>query len=68
MIVVTALTGVAATLINGETLHSATKFYNKKVSTDHIDEWKHSQLVIVDEISFASCDDLKLLDKKLGFY
>ena len=66
MIVVTALTGVAATLIKGETLHSAAKFCNKKVSTDHIDEWKNTRLVIVDEISFATSTDLKKLNEKLG--
>ena len=66
MIVVTALTGVAATLINGETLHSAAKFCNKKITTDHINEWKNTRLVIVDEISFATSADLKTLNEKLG--
>jgi hypothetical protein len=66
MIVVTALTGVAATLINGETLHSAAKFYNKKITTEHIDEWKNTRLVIVDEISFATSSNLKTLNGKLG--
>jgi type II secretory pathway predicted ATPase ExeA len=42
MIVVTALTGVAATLINGETIHSAAKFCNKKIKVEHIDEWKNT--------------------------
>jgi hypothetical protein len=65
VIVVTAMTGVAATLINGETLHSAAKFYNKRVTTDHIDEWKNTRLVIVDEISFATSADLSKLDEKL---
>ena len=32
MIVLTALTGVAATLINGETLHSAAKLNYKRVT------------------------------------
>ena len=42
MIVVTALTGVATTLINRETIHSAAKLYNKKISAEHIDEWKNT--------------------------
>jgi hypothetical protein len=66
MIVVTALTGVAATLINGETLHGAAKFYNKTVTTDHIQEWKSTRLVIVDEISFATSADLSTLNEKLN--
>jgi hypothetical protein len=66
MIVVTALTGVAATLINGETIHSAAKFYNKKISAEHINEWKNTRLVIVDEISFATSADLQKLNEKLG--
>jgi hypothetical protein len=65
-IVVTALTGMAATLINGETIHSAAKFYNKKISTEHMDEWKNTRLVIVDEISFATSADLRKLNEKLG--
>jgi hypothetical protein len=58
MIVVTALTGVAATLINGETLHSAAKFCNKKITTDHISKWKNTWLVIINKISFATSADL----------
>jgi hypothetical protein len=65
MIVVTALTGVAATLISGETVHSAAKFYNKNVTSDHIEEWRNTRLVIVDEISFATSADLSSLNEKL---
>jgi ATP:corrinoid adenosyltransferase len=65
IIVVKALTGVATTLINGETLHSAAKFYNKTVTTAHIDEWKYTQLIIIDEISFATSADLLTLNDKL---
>ena len=66
MIVVTTLTGVAATLINGGTIHSAAKFCNKKIKVEHIDKWKNTQLVIVDEISFATSADLQKLNEQLG--
>jgi predicted GTPase len=52
MIVVTALTGVAATLINGETMHSAAKLNYKNITSEHIDEWHKAHLLIIDEISF----------------
>jgi hypothetical protein len=65
MIVITALTGVAATLINGETTHSAAKLNYKNITQEHIEEWKHSRLVIIDEISFASSDILIKLNTKL---
>jgi hypothetical protein len=65
MIVLTALTGVAATLINGETLHSAAKLNYKRVTPEHIEEWAHARLVIVDEISFASSGDLIKLNARL---
>jgi ATP:corrinoid adenosyltransferase len=52
MIVVTALTGVTATLINSET-------------SEHIDEWQKAHLLIIDEISFTSLDILIKLNTKL---
>jgi len=64
-IVVTALTGVAAVLINGETLHSATHVYSKTVNEDMIKRWHDVRLVIVDEISFANKDLLETVDSKL---
>jgi hypothetical protein len=42
MIVLMALTGVAATLINGETVHSAAKLNFKQIKIEHIEEWKHA--------------------------
>ena len=64
-IVVTALTGAAAVSIFGETTHAACHI-NGRVNSDHIDEWSDTYLVIVDEISFASEDTLKKLNKNLN--
>jgi hypothetical protein len=60
MIVLTAFTGVAATLIN-----SAAKLNYKRVTMEHIEEWKHARLVITDEISFASSTELIKINAKL---
>jgi hypothetical protein len=65
MIVVTALSGVAATLINGETLHSTAKLNCKTINVDHIAEWKPARLLIIDEILFATSADLSNLNTKL---
>ncbi len=64
-IVVTALTGVAATSINGETLASATHIMKKHITGDHISEWTDTRLLIVDEVSFATAQELINLDKTL---
>lgn len=64
-IVVTALTGVAAVLINGETLHSATYVYNKTIKEEMIAKWHDVRLVIVDKISFANKDLLETVDSRL---
>ena len=53
-IVVTAMTGVAATLINGETAHSAMFFNSRELQPSMIDAWSRTKMVIVDEISFAN--------------
>ena len=65
-IVVTALTGVAAVLIHGETLHSATHVFNKKITQEMIERWRDARLVIVDEISFANKDLLEAVDQRIG--
>ena len=64
-IVVTALTGVAATMIDGETLDSAAHLQAKKISPEYIDEWKDSRLLIVDEVSFASKEVIANLHQTL---
>jgi hypothetical protein len=65
IIVLTVLTGVAATLINGETTHSAAKLNFKQIKMEHIEVWKKAQLMIVNEISFASKVDLDKLNARL---
>ena len=63
-IVVTAMSGVAATLLHGETTHSALGL-NRKVKNDEIEEWEDTRLVIIDEISFASQGDFETMCKNL---
>ena len=64
-IVVTALTGVAATQINGETTDKACHLQGTKITPAHIEEWKEARLLIIDEISFASKKGLSKLDSTL---
>ena len=63
-ILMTALTGVAATLINGEILHVAV-YLNRKlgnITQDMIDAFSGVKILIIDEISFASAADIEKLD------
>ena len=65
-IVVTAMTGVAATILLGETLHSAAYLNQKReITPEQVDLWRHSRLLIIDEISFASKSEIVELHKKL---
>ena len=61
---VTAYSGVAATLIHGQTLHSAT-FLNKDVQKIDPDDkalfQNNVRLLIIDEISMLSASKLKKL-------
>ena len=61
-IVVTALSGVAATSIGGETLHSAASL-NGKVKDDDV-SWVNARLLIIDEVSFMNTS-VETLDEKL---
>ena len=65
-IVVTAMSGVAAALIHGETMQPAVHFYNTHITTDYQQEWSDTRLLIIDEISFALSADLTKLNEKLG--
>ena len=65
-IVVTAMTGVAATLLLGETTHAAVYLNQKKaITSEQVDHWKDTHLLIIDEISFASKVDFEKLHKHL---
>ena len=67
VIVVTALTGVAATLLNGETTHSALYLNQKKdISREQIQFWSQTKMIIIDEISFAHKNDIVLINSKLA--
>ena len=68
MIVLTALTGVAAVSIGGQTTHTAVRLNadNKNTSTADIEFWKDTRLLIVDEISFGSDRTLEMLNNKLS--
>jgi hypothetical protein len=65
-IVVTAMTGVAATSIRGETIHSAASLFSEKeVTVEQIKEWSDTRLLILDEISFAGKAILIKLNERL---
>ena len=66
-IVVTAMTGVAATLICGETMHGALFLNQKhKIEPEQIDLWADTCLLIIDEISFVSKSNFQMMHKQLG--
>ena len=53
-VVVTALTGVAATLLLGQTTHTALYINQRRRYTEQqVRAWENTKMVIVDEISFA---------------
>ena len=65
-IVVTALTGVAATVLLGETTHRAVYLNCRNDFTaEQVDNWKETRLLIVDEISFAPPSLFEKLDQNL---
>jgi flagellar biosynthesis GTPase FlhF len=64
-IVVTAMSGVAATLLMGETTHSALQLNKKDIDCETVEKWQDTRLVIIDEISFASVNDLKKIYKNI---
>jgi hypothetical protein len=63
-IVVTAISGVAATLLGGNTTTKKCCL-SRKPTTQDIYEWKHTRLLFIDEISFASGHEVKELNGKL---
>jgi hypothetical protein len=53
-IVITAMSGVAATLLHGETTHMAIGINRRKIPQSMIDKWKDTQMAIIDESSFSA--------------
>ena len=69
-ILVTACSGVAATLIHGQTLHSATFLNWKEKNIDLDDKAKFQncvKLMIVDEISLLGGSDISNLSKRMNW-
>jgi len=65
-ILLTAMTGVAATILMGETTHSAVYLNQKRdVEAEQVEAWTATRLLIIDEISFASKSDFEALHKKI---
>ena len=66
VIVVTALTGVAATLLQGETTHGALYLNQKlQLKPEQVQLWSGTKMVIIDEISFMDKIDIVKIDKQL---
>ena len=67
-IMVTAMSGVAATLIGGKTTHSALRLRADKSNITRSKEaWKATRMLIVDEISFASKSDVERMEDKVKY-
>jgi len=64
-IIITAMSGVAATLINGETTHSALGLNRKTIDEEMKEQWIDARLVFIDEISFASKRDFVKMNDNL---
>ena len=63
-IVVTAMTGVAATILQGETTHSAIYLYQKRpIEAEQVELWASARLLIMDKISYASSEDFQELNE-----
>ena len=63
-IIVTAMSGVAATSIGGETLHSAAAM-NRNIDSERESSWINARLLIIDECSFMDVSQVVTLDEKL---
>ena len=56
-IVTTAMSGVAATLLHGETTHSVLGLNRNKIEPKEAEHWQDARLLLIDECSFASASD-----------
>jgi DNA replication protein DnaC len=65
-IILTAMTGVTATILLGEMTHLAVYLNQRKpIQTEQVELWESTRLLIIDEISFASKEDFAELHRKL---
>ena len=64
-LMLTAMTGVAATIISGETAHSALHLFHKSISPDKIELWTNTKILIIDEKSFASNETIAKVSTNL---
>ena len=66
-IVVTAMTGVAATIIQGEMTHGALYLnQQKELEPEQIELWEDTKLLIIDEISFASKHNFHMIHRNVS--
>ena len=64
-IVVTAMSGVAATLLGGETTHKVLGLNRDTIQNEEKLDWLDARLLIIDEVSFASAADFQKMHKNL---
>ena len=64
-LVITAMSGVAATLLNGETTHSVLGLNRSNIDPSDTSAWIDARLLIVDECSFASASDFEKMQEHL---
>jgi len=62
-IIVSAMSGVAAVLIGGETAHSVAAF-NRAIASDDV-SWACARLLIINEVSLMNTKDVDKLDENL---
>ena len=69
-ITVTAMSGVAATLLNGETAHSVLclNWKNVEEHPELLQDWADTRLLIIDECSFAGEADFEKAHNNLKFF
>ena len=64
-ILLTATTGVAATLIRGNTLHKECHLEKSIITQENIEQYENVRLIILDEVSMLQNTTLQKLDRKL---
>ena len=67
MIVVTAMTGVAATIVQGEMTHGALYLnQQKELEPEQRELWEVMKLLIIDKISFASKHNFHMIHRNVS--